>query len=259
MSDTKETVPTNNEEKLDIEPKKDIKEEVKPEEEHKEEEHKEEEHKEEKPEEVKPEEVKPEEEKKNESNEQQKVKVIMVGESSVGKTCCMNRYVSNEFAEQTKATIGVGVGSKEVEVEGKHIKLQIWDTAGQERFATLTGNYFRNAMAAIIMFDVSNKESFENIPNWVEQCCKSDGKHIIFIAGNKIDLENRVVSKEEAEEKAKELKLKYFEVSAKTGDGIEDLFNELIKEIMKTPFCNEQEKEGVELDGQKKQKKGGCC
>ncbi|EKE42576.1 Ras family protein [Entamoeba nuttalli P19] len=243
MSDTKETVLTNNEEKLDVEPKKDIKEEVKPEEVKPEEEHKEE--------------VKPEE-KKNESNEQ-KVKVIMVGESSVGKTCCMNRYVSNEFAEQTKATIGVGVGSKEVEVEGKQIKLQIWDTAGQERFATLTGNYFRNAMAAIIMFDVSNKESFENIPNWVEQCCKCDGKHIIFIAGNKIDLEDRVVSKEEAEEKAKELKLKYFEVSAKTGDGIEDLFNELIKEIMKTPFCNEQEKEGVELDGQKKQKKGGCC
>ena len=186
------------------------------------------------------------------------MKLIIVGESSVGKTSCMSRYVDGKFDEQTKATIGVGVGKKEVDVDDKKVLLQIWDTAGQERFATLSTGYFRNAHGAIIMYDVTNKDSFDNIQNWIEQCNKSEEKRVICIVGNKIDIEERIISKEDGEKKAEELKLKYFEVSAKSGEGFDALFDYLLKEVIAQDIIKPEE-DGIDVAQTGAAKKGGCC
>nr|BAB40671.1 small GTPase RabD1 [Entamoeba histolytica] len=195
-----------------------------------------------------------------------KMKLIMIGESSVGKTCCMNRFVSDQFSEVTKSTVGVGMVSKEMEVNGIKVKLQIWDTAGQERFATLSSNYFRNAMGGVIMFDVSNRQSFENVSNWIDGCNKIEEKRVLVLAGNKTDLDERVITKEEGEARAKEFGLKYFEVSAKTGVGINEMFETLTKEIVALPKAeaqNNNEEVSINLASVDKETskkgKGGCC
>ncbi|KAL7711604.1 Small GTPase rabd [Entamoeba marina] len=132
------------------------------------------------------------------------MKFIMIGESSVGKTSCMNRYVNNSFSTGQIATVGVGISKKLIKVNNTDVSVEIWDTAGQERHATIVSNYFRGVVGAVIMYDVTNRDTFERVERWMETIRGDNNKKAVVLAGNKIDRSDRVVSKEEGEEKARQ-------------------------------------------------------
>ena len=163
-------------------------------------------------------------------------KVLFVGDSSVGKTQIINKFVENNFLENCVSTIGVDFKIKEVEFKNKKIKLQLWDTAGQERFRAIIQNYYKNAHLIAFFYAINNRNSFNSIPKWVDEVKKQTDKNTKFLlVGNKCDLEEnkRQVSTEEAQEYAKENKIEFIEVSAKTEKGINDMFKYIISELLK--------------------------
>ena len=154
------------------------------------------------------------------------IKLLMIGDSNVGKTSILNKYVTNKFTDEFTTTIGIDFHIKRISVNDKIVKLQLWDTAGQERFRSVTIGYFRGAQGALVVYDVTNRESFNNIKKWMEDIDKNCYNGIIiFLVGNKIDeIQNREVSIEEGKELGKKYKISYFECSAKTGKNIEELY-----------------------------------
>ena len=186
-------------------------------------------------------------------------KILLLGDSSVGKTCFFMRYIENTFQEIHMSTIGLESKIKTVELDdGRTVKIQLWDTAGQERFHTITKNYYKTAHAIILIFDVTEKATYQNVKNWVEQIREEvSSKVVTVLVGNKIDdVENRKINKEEGEEMAKECGISYFECSAKTGENIDPIFNDLIKKTIENYKVLE---EATKLDSKKKTKKKGCC
>ena len=158
-------------------------------------------------------------------------KIVILGDTSVGKNCFFNRYVDNTFEEKTLGTIGIEYRLKNVQLEnGSTIKLQIWDTAGQERFNSISKSYYRGAHAIILIFSVDNKKSFENVKTWVNQIKEETNEKItLILVGNKIDLvDKREIMENEGEELANEFDINYYECSAKTGENINLAFNELL-------------------------------
>ena len=163
-------------------------------------------------------------------------KVLFVGDSGVGKTQIINKFVENNFLENCVSTIGVDFKIKEVEFKNKKIKLQLWDTAGQERFRAIIQNYYKSANLIAFVYAINNRNSFNSIPKWVDEVKKQTDKNTKFLlVGNKCDLEEnkRQVSTEEAQEYAKENKIEFIEVSAKTEKGINDMFKYIISELLK--------------------------
>ena len=159
-------------------------------------------------------------------------KILLLGDSSVGKTCFLMRYSDNTFQEIHMSTIGLDYKLKNVQLDdGKIVKIQIWDTAGQDRFRSITKNYYKGAHGIILIYDVTSRKTFENVKNWVSQIKEEvSDKVIIILVGNKIDDEsNRKVSKEEGKKMAKDCGLDFFETSAKSGLNIDSTFNELVK------------------------------
>ena len=154
------------------------------------------------------------------------IKLLMIGDSNVGKTCILTKYVTNTYTNDFTSTIGIDFHIKRITVNDKVVKLQLWDTAGQERFRSVTIGYFRGAQGAFIVYDVTNRESFDNIKKWMEDINKNCYKGIIiFLVGNKIDeIHNRKVSTEEGKELGKKYNINYFECSAKTGKNIEEIY-----------------------------------
>jgi small GTP-binding protein len=152
-------------------------------------------------------------------------KCVAVGDGGCGKTALVVRFSQGFFQEQYKLTIGVEFAVKSIEVKGYKIKLQVWDTGGQERFQYVRPLYYKGSMGAVVVFDLTNRESFDHIPKWIEEV-RANSKNIpMLLLGNKSDLVNeRVVSREEAENFAKELDMFYMESSAKSGDGVGDVF-----------------------------------
>ena len=139
-------------------------------------------------------------------------KILLLGDSSVGKTCFFMRYIENTFQEIHMSTIGLESKIKTVELDdGRTVKIQLWDTAGQERFHTITKNYYKTAHAIILIFDVTEKATYQNVKNWVEQIREEvSSKVVTVLVGNKIDdVENRKINKEEGEEMAKECGISY--------------------------------------------------
>ena len=186
-------------------------------------------------------------------------KILLLGDSSVGKTCFFMRYIENTFQEIHMSTIGLESKIKTVDLDdGRTVKIQLWDTAGQERFHTITKNYYKTAHAIILIFDVTEKATYQNVKNWVEQIREEvSSKVVTVLVGNKIDdVENRKINKEEGEEMAKECGISYFECSAKTGENIDPIFNDLIKKTIENYKVLE---EATKLDSKKKTKKKGCC
>ena len=167
-------------------------------------------------------------------------KVVLVGDSFVGKTNIMSKYLKNEFHEDSKATVGVEFGSKQFTIEGHSVKAQIWDTAGQERYKAITSAYYKGAKGAFIVYDITRKNSFESVERWVSDVISvADKKITIILIGNKSDLEDqRQVTKEEAEEKANKLEIAFMETSALSGDNLEKAFEKMIDEIYKK--CHEE-------------------
>ncbi|CAO3620799.1 unnamed protein product [Mucor fragilis] len=162
------------------------------------------------------------------------VKLVLLGESSVGKSSIVTRYATDTFVEGRDATIGAAFLTKVCSTEDREIKFEIWDTAGQDRFHSLAPMYYRNALAAVVVFDVTKYSSFTRAQSWVQELQRQANPHLtIAFVGNKIDTEKRYrdVSTEEANSYAKEFNLLYFETSARVGTNIHHVFTEIANHI----------------------------
>ena len=188
-------------------------------------------------------------------------KILLLGDSSVGKSCLLLRYCDDSFQDIHLATIGLDFRLKTINLENnKKIKAQIWDTAGQDRFRAITKNYYRGANGILLIFDITDRSSFEHIRNWIEQIKEEAPEQIIiYLVGNKIDNENnRVVTNEEAKKLAEEFKLKYYETSAKNSINVETTFLDLIKEIDSLYSTLDVDNNGMTINRIKKTRKR-CC
>ena len=169
--------------------------------------------------------------------------LLIIGDSSVGKTSIISRYANGTFKEEYLATVGLDYYTKDEIIDNKTIQIKLWDTAGQERFKALTQNYFRNAEGVLLVYDVTSTESFDNLKYWIKSIkdnMEQKNMHIpLIIIGNKIDMEDaREINRENAEKFAGENSYKYFETSAKTGAGVDDAIRELLYPSFDlTPFC----------------------
>ena len=162
-------------------------------------------------------------------------KVLLLGDSTVGKTCFLLRYCDKTFQEAHLSTIGLDYRLKTMTLQsGKNIKLQIWDTAGQDRFRAITKNYYKGANGIILIYDVTNRQSYENVKNWITQIREEANPNVvIYLAGNKVDVseEEKVVKTEEGKKIAEEFNLPLYETSAKNGININRIFEELVEKV----------------------------
>ena len=176
-------------------------------------------------------------------------KIIFVGDAGVGKTTIINRINDNEFQSAYDATIGVDFWPKKINFRGNEITLQIWDTAGQERYRGLIPSYVRNSSIVFIVFDITNRKTFESIPKWIELIKSIEKNNILVLIGNKEDLkEKREVEKKEGEDLAKKNEIAYYELSAKK-DNNNDIkkifFNTVIELPTFSGYIDNKEKEGL--------------
>jgi Ras-related protein Rab-5C len=156
------------------------------------------------------------------------LKVVLIGSASVGKTCIVERATVGYYDEQILPTLGASYTSKTVRYEGRAVTLQIWDTAGQERYRGVTPMYYRSAAAALVVYSVMNRESFDEIDQWIASFHEYTTGGAIFVVANKLDLEDeRAVTEAEGRSKALANKAFFCEVSAKTGEGIVELFHKI--------------------------------
>lgn len=160
-------------------------------------------------------------------------KLLLIGDSGVGKTCVLFRFSEDAFNSTFISTIGIDFKIRTIELDGKKIKLQIWDTAGQERFRTITTAYYRGAMGIMLVYDITNERSFDNIKNWIrniEEHAVADVERMIL--GNKCDCEDkRQVSTQRGQQLAAEYGVKFMETSAKAGIHVEESFFALARDI----------------------------
>ena len=196
-------------------------------------------------------------------NIQGSLSFILIGDSQVGKTNFLTRYFKNEFKEVFLSTIGIEKEIKIIKIGDEKYKLTLWDTAGQERFRALPRKYYQNADGVLLLFDVTLKETFDNISNWLKDVKDNSNKDpknsdiALYLIGNKIDKPGRAVSKETAEAEAKSLGMKYFEISCKLNMNLQEVMARMIMEcymrVNKIDNC-------FKLGNNKKQeRRSGCC
>lgn len=194
-------------------------------------------------------------------------KVVLIGDAGVGKTCIVQRFKSGTFVERHGSTIGVDFTMKTVRVDNKKIKLQVWDTAGQERFRTITQSYYRSANGVVIVYDITNRDSFKNVVRWTEDVKRYASPHVLkLLVGNKKDLEQekiREVSLEEARSCAAHYNMiDALETSAKDSTNVEQAFVRIAREL-KTLYEGGSSLENIEdgkvILGSRSVGKWGCC
>jgi len=162
------------------------------------------------------------------------IKLLLIGDSGVGKSCLLLRFCEDSFTPSFITTIGIDFKVRTVDLDGKKIKLQIWDTAGQERFRTITTAYYRGAMGILLVYDMTDLNSFNNLRNWMKNIEDHASPDVnIALVGNKSDMDSRAVKTAEAEALATELKVPFLEASAKSGKNVEEAFILLAREIKK--------------------------
>ena len=204
-------------------------------------------------------------------------KYIIIGDSAVGKSNLLLQYCHNKFNDDYQATIGVEFGAKNLTVNNKIYRVQIWDTAGQENFRSITRAYYKNSVCALVVYDITNKDTFNNVQTWIEDCKNQSPKTIFMVlVGNKNDLEDkRQVKYEEGMELANKNGMMFFETSAKSGFNVEEIFNSSAKAIaqkiddgfyeLSNDSCgikmgiNVSVGNTVSLGGGSKTKSNGCC
>lgn len=210
------------------------------------------------------------------SNRQQ-FKVVLLGEGKVGKTSIILRYVRNQFSETYRQTDQAGFQTKRLNVEGRSVSLAIWDTAGQEQYHSLAPIYYRDSDGAILVYDITDNDSFKKVCNWIKELRKMVGDIPLCIVGNKTDLEKyRNVAREEAEQYCTDVKAKHFQTSAKLNKGIEEVFLDITRRMLKAakPSDNQGTTDSRHKQYQKEtsrkslivteevpdhQASGGCC
>ena len=199
-----------------------------------------------------------------------KYKLIFLGDQSVGKSCILNRFLNDTFIENYQATIGLDFQSKNVQIENQDIHLLLYDTAGQEKFRSLIPMYTRDANIVLLVYDISNKDSFSHLPDWLKDLTNVNFDEVIFaIVANKVDLSGkREVTAEEGQKFADEHNFIFQEISAKTGLGFSELFYKNIFEKIRTKFRPSGQqpaseindiKFNIEQDGNKTETKKKCC
>jgi small GTP-binding protein len=197
-------------------------------------------------------------------------KLVLIGNSSVGKSNILNRYTKDLFTLNTKSTLGVEFSAKSVRVGDQIVKAQIWDTAGQERYKSVTNTYYKNSKAAFIIYDITNKKSFEDVDSWYSDLKdKADSDIVIYLIGNKIDLESyRVVSETEGQQKAENYGIKFLETSAMINYNINKAFTSIIDDVYDASFMQKIDKvkipnysivKVVANNTIKQQMKKSCC
>lgn len=188
-----------------------------------------------------------------------KFNIIILGESRVGKTCLVTVLNGNKFEEVGLLTAGIDFHVVESEFEGKKYKFKIFDTAGQERYKSISKSSIKLADGIYLVYAVDNRETFMKINEWIESIKEevNVSQKAIILVGNKIDVEERDISKEEGEEFAKTHNFKYFETSAKTGEGVKESFNELYKDVFE--LNRKSLDTNINLKKQRKKKDGGFC
>jgi len=173
------------------------------------------------------------------SNQPINVKLLLIGNSSVGKSSLLLRFSDEQWLpeDESSATIGVDFRVHKMEINGKKVKLSIWDTAGQERFRTITSSYYRGAQGVILVYDVANRESFEALPRWYSELETYVSTSVVkILVGNKVDKEfSRQVSTTEGQDFADRMKSLFIETSAKTAVNVQDAFHEVVQKILDTP------------------------
>ena len=185
------------------------------------------------------------------------INIILIGDSGVGKSNLFSRYFHNKFEDNFISTIGMDRQTKLIKYKNKNYRLNISDTAGQERFRSLPIKYYQNADGALLLFDITDKDSFQNINLWIEDLTKNSRslKQTIYLIGNKIDLPNRNISQEDAKELAEKLNLQYYEMSCKLNMNIYEIISRLFIDCLN----NLNEANGFQINKKKKQAKKGCC
>ena len=177
-------------------------------------------------------------------NFDKKCNLLIVGDATVGKTCILRRFAQDKFTSNYISTVGIDFFTKDVLLDDKKIHIKIWDTAGQERYRSLTQGFFRKAEGIIIVYDITNEKSFNNLKFWIESIesntSSQSSKIPAIIVGNKIDILERKVDKISAENLAKDKNYKYFEVSAKSGINIDESIKFLIKKVIEEQNGNEE-------------------
>ncbi|TDH70320.1 hypothetical protein CCR75_002231 [Bremia lactucae] len=204
-------------------------------------------------------------------------KIVLIGDSGVGKSNLLSRFTRNEFHLESKSTIGVEFATKSIVAEGKTIKAQIWDTAGQERYRAITSAYYRGAVGALLVYDITKHGTFENVERWLKELRDhADAHTVIMLVGNKSDLRHlRAVSTEEAMAFAEKQTLAFIETSALEATGVDTAFQRLLTEIYKLMSRKTMQAEtnpttslpagnsiAITTDNtseKKKKKNNGCC
>ena len=181
-------------------------------------------------------------------------KIIVIGNYQTGKTSLVKKYINGDFSENQYSTIGVDFRVKEIELDDTNIKLCIWDTAGQDRFMTIVSTYYKTVDGAILVFDLNNKKSFDDLKYWMEELEKNKSNKIVsfVLVGNKCDVGQHVITDDEIENFVKhfEYKISYFETSAKTGYNIEELFSRIARDIYvlnKDVINDKKKKETIQI------------
>ena len=208
------------------------------------------------------------------------LKYIIIGDAAVGKSNLLLRYAHGQFKDEYQLTIGVEFGAKNIKINDKVFRIQIWDTAGQENFRSITRAYYKNSCCALVVYDISSRETFEHITNWIEDCKNQSPKTIFMcLVGNKCDLnEKRQVSIEEGRDLADKNNIMFFETSAKDGINVDEIFlntaNEISKKIDQGHYDLENDTCGIKrginrgnnqqlhlgnVQGNSNNNGGGCC
>jgi len=189
------------------------------------------------------------------------LKVLIIGESGVGKSSLLLRFVDDTFDPEQPATIGVDFKVTTLSVDGNKVKLAIWDTAGQERFRTLTPSYYRGAQGVICVYDVSNRSSYDRLQHWLTELETYSTKTDVvkMLVANKIDREKREVGREEGLKFARKHCMLFIEASAKTREGVQCAFDELVEKVIQTPGLWESDQTGFRVGNTDSQLDSSWC
>ena len=191
-------------------------------------------------------------------------KYLIIGNSGVGKSCLLIRFTDDKYEEGYVTTIGVDFKIKTLIIEGKSVKLQIWDTAGQERFRNIVSSYYKGAHGIMMVYDITDLESFGYLDSWIKEIEKNASKNVYkILVGNKSDLKNRKITFEKGKEFANLHGMKFFETSAKENRNVEEAFKEMTKDIINSlKKVNEKANASFVIEkkkGKDLNKKGRCC